>query len=186
LKANYKIALVGNPNAGKTSLFNQLTGLNQKVANFAGVTVEKKIGKLALDKNQKALLVDLPGTYSLYPKSADEQVVLDFLLDKNNPELPDLILVVADASNLQRNLLLFSQIYDLGFPVVVVLNMIDLAEQSGWEIDVSALSQKLGVPVVATNSRTGEGIENLKKILASPVQAPTPKQWQVFAPFAEI
>ena len=186
MKANYKIALVGNPNAGKTSLFNQLTGLNQKVANFAGVTVEKKIGKLALDKNQKALLVDLPGTYSLYPKSADEQVVLDFLLDKNNPELPDLILVVADASNLQRNLLLFSQIYDLGFPVVVVLNMIDLAEQSGWEIDVSALSQKLGVPVVATNSRTGEGIENLKKILASPVQAPTPKQWQVFAPFAEI
>ena len=182
----HQIALVGNPNAGKTSLFNQFTGLNQKVANFAGVTVEKKTGKINLDKTHKAILTDLPGTYSLYPKSADEQVVLDFLLDKNNPEYPDLILVVLDAGNLQRNLLLFSQIYDLGLPVVVVLNMIDLAEKSGWEIDVKQLAQHLSVPVVVTNSRNGEGIEDLKKIFLTSLKTNPPKQWKVFAPFSEV
>lgn len=182
----HKIALIGNPNAGKTSLFNQLTGLNQKVANFAGVTVEKKTGKLQLDKTNKALLVDLPGTYSLYPKSADEQVVLDFLLDKNNPELPDLIIVVADATNLQRNLLLFSQLYDLCVPVVLVLNMIDLAEKSGWQIDIQKLSENLGVPVIATNSRMGEGIDALKKVLANTKQENKPKELRCYAPFREI
>ena len=182
----YKISLIGNPNAGKTSLFNQLTGLNQKVANFAGVTVEKKSGKVHLDKTQKALLTDLPGTYSLYPKSADEQVVLDFLLDKDNPEYPDLILVVIDAANMQRNLLLFSQLYDLGLPIVLVLNMIDLAEKSGWQINIEKLSQELGVPIVASNSRTGEGIEELKQILLQGSQHNSPKEWSVFEPFKEM
>ncbi|GAB4128049.1 MAG: ferrous iron transport protein B [Raineya sp.] len=179
--------MIGNPNAGKTSLFNQLTGLQQKVANFAGVTVEKKIGKFSLDKTHKALLTDLPGTYSLYPKSADEQVVLDFLLDTHHHEAPDLILMVIDATNMQRNLLLFSQIYDLGLPVVVVLNMIDLAEKSGWQIEMERLSQELGVPVVPTNSRTGEGIEDLKKILLnfSPKTNPS-KEWETYAPFREL
>jgi ferrous iron transport protein B len=184
----YKIALIGNPNAGKTSLFNQLTGLNQKVANFAGVTVEKKTGKLSLDKTHKALITDLPGTYSLYPKSADEQVVLDFLLDTNHPERPDLVLVVVDAANMQRNLLLFSQLYDLGLPVVVVLNMIDLAEESGWQIDVSRLSQDLGVPVLTTNSRTGDGVEELKKTLLdfSKKQFTKEKHLQTYSPFREL
>jgi ferrous iron transport protein B len=166
-----KIALIGNPNSGKSSLFNQLTGLNQKVANFAGVTVEKKTGFLILPNKEKAQIIDLPGTYSLYPKSLDEQVVLDFLLDKENTEKPDLILVVTDASNLQRNLLLFEEVRDLGTPVLLILNMIDLAKQSGWEIDIKKLENLLGVPVVATNARNGEGILELKtRILESSKQ----------------
>lgn len=182
----YKIALIGNPNAGKTSLFNQLTGLNQKVANFAGVTVEKKTGKCSIDKTRKVFITDLPGTYSLYPKSADEQVVLDFLLDRNNPESPDGIVVVLDASNLQRNLLLFSEISDLGIPVVAVLNMIDLAEQSGWQIDTQRLAQELGVPIVLTNSRTGEGIEDLKKRLSEFIsQTLAKKEIKTYVPFGE-
>lgn len=162
-----KIALIGNPNAGKTSLFNQLTGLNQKVANFIGVTVEKKTGVFLLPNQVKASITDLPGTYSLYPKSADEQVVIDFLLNPHNPEKPDLILVVIDASNLQRNLLLFSQVQSLGFPTILVLNMIDLAHKSGWEIDVPKLSKLLHSPVVCTNSRSGKGIAELKQTIIS-------------------
>lgn len=158
-----KLALIGNPNAGKTSLFNQLTGLNQKVANFTGVTVEKKTGTLLLPNQSKAYITDLPGTYSLYPKSADEQVVLDFLLNPQNPEKPDAILVVIDASNLQRNLLLFSEVQSLGFPTILVLNMIDIAQKSGWEIDTQKLAEHLQSPVVCTNSRNGEGIEKLKQ-----------------------
>lgn len=157
-----KIALIGNPNSGKSSLFNQLTGLNQKVANFAGVTVEKKMGFCILPNKEKAQIIDLPGTYSLYPKSLDEQVVLDFLLDSQNSEKPDLILVVTDASNLQRNLLLFEEIRDLGVPILLILNMIDLAKQSGWEIDIKKLENLLGVPVIATNARNGDGILELK------------------------
>ncbi|MDX1903455.1 MAG: ferrous iron transport protein B [Thermonemataceae bacterium] len=160
-----KIALIGNPNSGKSSLFNQLTGLNQKVANFAGVTVEKKTGYFTLPSQEKVELTDLPGTYSLYPKSLDEQVVIDFLLSQQSKEAPDLILVVADAANLQRNLLLFDEIKDLGFGVILVLNMIDLAEQSGWEIDTEQLQKSLGVPVIATNARNGKGISSLKEAI---------------------
>ncbi|WP_448529047.1 ferrous iron transport protein B [Raineya sp.] len=158
-----KLALIGNPNAGKSSLFNQLTGLNQKVANFTGVTVEKKTGTFSLPNQSKAYITDLPGTYSLYPKSADEQVVLDFLLNPQNPEKPDAILVVIDASNLQRNLLLFSEVQSLGFPTILVLNMIDIAQKSGWEIDTQKLAERLQSPVVCTNSRSGEGVEKLKE-----------------------
>jgi len=165
-----KIALIGNPNSGKSSLFNQLTGLNQKVANFAGVTVEKKIGFCVLSNKEKAQIIDLPGTYSLYPKSLDEQVVLDFLLDNQNIEKPDLILVVADASNLQRNLLLFEEIRDIGVPTLLILNMIDVAKQGGWEIDIKKLEGLLGVPVVATNARKGEGIIELKTAIIETVK----------------
>jgi len=160
-----KIALIGNPNSGKSSLFNQLTGLNQKVANFAGVTVEKKMGFCQLPNKEKAQIVDLPGTYSLYPKSLDEQVVLDFLLDPKSAEKPDLILVVADASNLQRNLLLFEEIRDLGVPTLLILNMIDLATQNGWQIDIPKLQELLGVVVIATNARNGVGIQELKNAI---------------------
>ncbi|MCS6795438.1 MAG: ferrous iron transport protein B [Raineya sp.] len=188
-----KIALIGNPNAGKTSLFNQLTGLNQKVANFTGVTVEKKTGTFTLPNQKKVFVTDLPGTYSLYPKSADEQVVLDFLLDTQNPEKPDIILVVADASNLQRNLLLFSEVQSLGFPIILVLNMIDIAQKSGWEIDLSKLSALLQTPIVCTNSRSGEGIQELKQKITD-FQKLTPKEpnsvlqtYQSFIPlFQEI
>lgn len=181
-----KIALIGNPNSGKSSLFNQLTGLNQKVANFAGVTVEKKTGFLILPNKEKAQIIDLPGTYSLYPKSLDEQVVLDFLLDKENTEKPDLILVVADASNLQRNLLLFEEVRDLGTPVLLVLNMIDVARQSGWEIDIKKLENLLGVPVVATNARNGEGILELKTRILEPSKRYEPSLLKSLSPHQKL
>jgi ferrous iron transport protein B len=163
-----KVALLGNPNSGKSSLFNYLTGLNQKVGNFPGVTVDKKTGRFKLNSETEADVIDLPGTYSLYPKSADERIVFDFI---NTPEeRPDLLVVVADAANLKRNLLLFTQIRDLEFPVVLALNMMDLARRTGLDIDLKILSQELGVQVVPINARTGEGIEALKKAILEPGQ----------------
>jgi len=167
-----KAALIGNPNSGKTSLFNQLTGLNQKIGNFPGVTVDKKTGISKLTSTQQAEIVDLPGTYSLYPKSADEQVVMDFLFDAFLKSQPDFLIVVIDASTLERNLLLFTQVRDLGFPVILALNMLDLAERDGKKIDIPTLSSKLNVPVVAVNARTGEGIEQIKYAMACPVHNP--------------
>jgi ferrous iron transport protein B len=167
-----KAALIGNPNSGKTSLFNQLTGLNQKIGNFPGVTVDKKTGISKLTSHQQAEIVDLPGTYSLYPKSADEQVVMDYLFDAFLKSTPDFLIVVIDASTLERNLLLFTQVRDLGFPVILALNMLDLAERDGKKIDIPKLSNKLNVPVVAVNARTGEGIEQIKYAMACPVHNP--------------
>ena len=125
-----KIALIGNPNTGKTSIFNRLTGLNQHVGNFPGVTVDKKSGKLKISETT-VQIIDLPGTYSIYPRSKDEQVVLDVLKNKNHPDHPEALIVVVDASNLERNLLLFTQVYDLQIPVMLVLNMSDVAFKSG-------------------------------------------------------
>ncbi len=161
-----KIALIGNPNSGKSSLFNQLTGLNQKVGNFPGVTVDKKTGISQLTPNLKAQIIDLPGTYSLYPKSLDEKVIIDLLYNKKSEFYPDLIIVTADASNLKRNLLLYTQLSDLGIPMVLALNMMDVAETHGVKIDVAQLQQDLGVPVIPMNARKGIGIAALK-ILAS-------------------
>ena len=124
MQRRFTIALVGNPNSGKSSLFNVLTGLNQKVGNFPGVTVDKKTGVCKLPDGEVINIIDLPGTYSLYPKSADEQVTYEVLLDPQNEDRPDMILVIADASNLKRNLLFCSQIMDLGIPVVVALTII--------------------------------------------------------------
>lgn len=157
----FKIAIVGNPNSGKTSLFNKLTGLNQKVGNFAGVTVEKKTGVFEF-QDKKFEVLDLPGTYSIYPKSPDEQIVFDYLLNPEPEEKPDAILVVLDASNLSRNLLLYSQLADLGLPLLLVLNMMDLVRKQGIEIQLEKLSEKLGVEVICINARTGDGIEYLK------------------------
>src|SRR3954464_15871761 len=117
-----KIALIGNPNSGKSSLFNQLTGLNQKVGNFPGVTVDKKTGTSQLTPNLKAQIIDLPGTYSLYPKSLDEKVIIDLLHNRKSEFSPDLIIVTVDAANLKRNLLLFTQLADLHLPMVLALN----------------------------------------------------------------
>ncbi|WP_420154977.1 ferrous iron transport protein B [Siphonobacter sp.] len=156
------IALVGNPNCGKTTLFNALTGLRQKTGNFPGVTVDRKAGLTRLDKNTDATVVDLPGTYSLYPKSLDEQVVLDVLANPSSKDYPDVVVVVADASNLKRNLLLFSQVADLGFHTILALNMVDVAEAHGLTLDPELLSTRLGVPVVLINAKSAEGLDNLK------------------------
>ncbi|MFN8356991.1 MAG: ferrous iron transport protein B [Spirosomataceae bacterium] len=162
MKNTPTIALVGNPNSGKSSLFNQLTGLRQKTGNFPGVTVDKKEGICQLDRYTEIKVIDLPGTYSLYPKSLDEQVVLNVLANPQNGDYPDVVVVVADASNLKRNLLLFTQVRDLGFHTVLALNMLDVAERHGLDIDDNRLSERLGVPVVFVNAKKGEGIPNLK------------------------
>lgn len=162
LKKLPTIALVGNPNCGKSSLFNQLTGLRQKTGNFPGVTVDRKTGTCQLDRHTEVSVLDLPGTYSLYPKSLDEQVVLDVLLNPAFDDYPDVVVVVADASNLKRNLLLFSQIRDLGFKTVLALNMVDVAEKQGYVIDPDRLAARLGIPVVLINAKMGEGTDNLK------------------------
>lgn len=161
------IALVGNPNSGKSSLFNALTGLNQKVGNFPGVTVDKKTGKLSLSPELQVNVTDLPGTYSLYPKSDDEVVTFDVLFDDDELVKIDCVVVVVDASNLKRNLLFCSQIFDIRKPVIVALTMMDIARQKGLQIDVQALSRELGYPVVAINPRNNKGITELKKQLAS-------------------
>ena len=172
------IALVGNPNSGKTSLFNALTGLNQQVGNFPGVTVDKKTGFINLDEETKAELIDLPGTYSLYPRRADEWVAYKVLMNADTEEVkPDLVLLVADASNLKRNLLFCSQILDLKIPVVLALTMNDLAEKKGIKIDVNGLATDLGVPVVLVNPRKNKGLSELKKVLARASKA-TSKKFQ--------
>ena len=169
-KANrIKIALVGNPNSGKTTLFNLLTGLNQKTGNFPGVTVDKKSGFSKLPDGSTAEIIDLPGTYSIYPKTLDEQIVQDILLDPAHPQYPDKVIVVTDASNLKRNLLLFTQIRDLGIPLVLVLNMMDVAQLKKLNIDLRGLSIDLGVKIIPTNSHSGDGIAALKEALSQPL-----------------
>ncbi|MFT6828304.1 MAG: ferrous iron transport protein B [Roseivirga sp.] len=160
-----KIALIGNPNSGKTTLFNLLTGLNQKTGNFPGVTVDKKSGFCKLPDGTAAEIIDLPGTYSIYPKTLDEQVVQDILLDIDHPQHPDKVVIVADASNLKRNLLLFTQIRDLGIPLILVLNMMDVAQLKKLNIDLRGLSIDLGVKIVPTNSHSGDGVSVLKEAL---------------------
>jgi ferrous iron transport protein B len=160
------IALVGNPNSGKSSLFNVLTGLNQKVGNFPGVTVDKKVGFCQLSEEVTASIVDLPGTYSLYPRREDEWVAYRVLMrqDKEVDE-PEMVVLIADASNLKRNLLFASQIIDLKIPVVVGLTMMDIARQKGIQIDVAELEIELGVPVIPINPRKNKGIQPLKKAI---------------------
>lgn len=157
------IALVGNPNSGKTSLFNALTGMNQKVGNFPGVTVDKKTGSTTVSETLMGNIIDLPGTYSLYPKRLDEWVSYRVLLNQDKDIRADIFVVVVDASNLKRNLLFCSQILDLKKPTVVALSMADLAKKKGILIDISELERELGVPVVAVNPRKGKGITQLKK-----------------------
>jgi ferrous iron transport protein B len=166
MQRRFTIALVGNPNSGKSSLFNALTGLNQKVGNFPGVTVDKKTGLSKITDSLTAHIIDLPGTYSLYPKSADEQVTCEVLLNPGNADRPDMVVVIADASNLKRNLLFCSQIMDLKIPVVIALTMNDIARQKGISIDITGLQRLMGVPVVAINPRKNRGIGLLKKALS--------------------
>jgi ferrous iron transport protein B len=159
------IALVGNPNSGKTSLFNALTGMNQRVGNFPGVTVDKKTGTTSIDAVHTGNIIDLPGTYSLYPKRLDEWVSYRVLMNQDKEITADLFVVVVDASNLKRNLLFCSQIIDLKMPVVIALTMADLAKKKGIQIDLTELERELGVPVVSVNPRKQKGIVQLKKAI---------------------
>lgn len=158
-----KLALVGNPNTGKTSLFNQLTGLNQKVGNYPGITVDKKHGKCKISEEFTAEVIDLPGTYSINPSTLDETIVLETLLNENNSTFPDLVVVVAEVENLKRNLLLFSQIKDLQIPTLLVINMKDQMERKGITIDVLALKKELKSEVILVSARKKIGIEDLKQ-----------------------
>lgn len=164
LKNSIKIALIGNPNLGKTTLFNRLSGLRQKTGNYPGVTVDRKKGKLNFE-NQSIELIDLPGVNSLFPKSQDEELVQDYLINQPGPDAPDKILVVASALNLKRSLYLFDQIRDLNIPIVLAINMNDLAQKRGIQIDSEKLSLELGVPVVLISAKKGVGIEDLKSEL---------------------
>src|SRR5258705_11384128 len=147
--ATFTVALAGNPNSGKTTIFNALTGLRQKVANYPGVTVEKKTGRCKLPDARRANIIDLPGTYSLISRSPDEQVAMEVLRGlRDDTPAPDLVVVVVDASNLQRNLYLVSQLIELGRPMVVALNMMDIAERRGLRISPQKLADDMGVPVV--------------------------------------
>jgi len=137
------VALIGNPNTGKTSVFNRLTGLNQKVGNYPGITVEKKQGTATLSRNLKAHIIDLPGTYSLNASSLDENVVIELLLNKNDKDYPDVAIVVTEIENLKRNLLLFTQIKDLGIPTILVINMADRMKRKAISLDVALLEKKL-------------------------------------------
>ncbi|MFI5379924.1 MAG: ferrous iron transport protein B [Tepidisphaerales bacterium] len=169
------IALAGNPNCGKTTLFNALTGLRQKVANYPGVTVEKKTGKCKLADGRRGNVIDLPGTYSLISRSPDEVVAMEVLRGlRDDTPPPDVVVVVVDASNLQRNLYLVSQLIELGRPLVVALNMIDIAERRGIHIDAGALSAQIGVPVVPVVGHKSRGIDRLKQAIAEARVAPMP------------
>lgn len=166
-KQNINIALIGNPNVGKTSVFNQLTGLNQQVGNYPGITVEKKIGFCKLPNNIKANILDLPGTYSLNASSIDENVVIELLLNKNDKLYPDVALVVTDVENLKRNLLLFTQIKDLEIPTILVINMADRMKFKGISLDIPYLEEHLKTKIALISSRKGFGIQELKEIIVT-------------------
>ncbi|HLL90919.1 MAG TPA: ferrous iron transport protein B, partial [Tepidisphaeraceae bacterium] len=179
------LALAGNPNSGKTTIFNALTGLRQKVANYPGVTVEKKTGRCYLPDGTRANVIDLPGTYSLVSRSPDEVVAMEVLrgLRKDTPA-PDVVIVVVDASNLQRNLYLVSQLIELGRPMVVALNMMDVAARRGLTVSAERLQQQLGVPVVAVVGHKGRGVDDLKAAVARATIAPMP-DWPLPAAMKE-
>ncbi|HXJ98119.1 MAG TPA: ferrous iron transport protein B [Gelidibacter sp.] len=159
------VALIGNPNTGKTSIFNALTGLNQKVGNYPGITVEKKEGLCKLPRGVKAHILDLPGTYSLNASSLDENVVIELLLNKNDKDFPDVAVVVCDVENLKRNLLLFTQIKDLEIPTILVINMADRMEYKGISLDIPHLEQRLNTKIALVSTRKNKGIDELKELI---------------------
>lgn len=159
------VALIGNPNTGKTSVFNALTGLNQKVGNYPGITVDKKQGVCKLSRGVKANVLDLPGTYSLNASSLDENVVIELLLNKNDKDYPDVALIVSDVETLKRNLLLFTQIKDLKIPTILVINMSDLMRRKGIALDIELLEAKLHTKIALVSTRKNTGIEELKQLI---------------------
>ncbi|NJB36526.1 ferrous iron transport protein B [Croceivirga sp. JEA036] len=167
MSKSINVALIGNPNTGKTSVFNQLTGLNQKVGNYPGITVEKKEGICKLPRGVKAHILDLPGTYSLNTTSLDESVVVELLLNKNDKDYPDVAVVVSDVENLKRNLLLFTQIKDLRIPTILVVNMADRMDRKGISLDIDLLEERLDTKIALVSTRKGVGIERLKELIAN-------------------
>ena len=167
------MALIGNPNTGKTSVFNQLTGLNQKVGNYPGITVEKKEGVCKLPGQGKALVTDLPGTYSLNATSLDEQIVVKMLLNKKAQNFPDVAVVVTDAESLKRNLFLFTQIKDLNIPTLLVINMADRMKRKGITLDIELLEKELHTKIALVSARKGTGIDHLKQLISSYKNLPT-------------
>lgn len=167
MSKSINVALIGNPNTGKTSVFNQLTGLNQKVGNYPGITVEKKEGICKLERGIKAHILDLPGTYSLNTTSLDESVVVELLLNKNDKDYPDVAVVISDVENLKRNLLLFTQIKDLKIPAILVINMADRMSRKGISLDIELLEEKLDTKVALVSTRKGKGIERLKELITN-------------------
>ena len=165
----YKIALVGNPNVGKTSVFNKLTNLRQKVGNYPGVTVEKRVGRIERNGN-KFEITDLPGTYTIYPSSLDEEVVFKILGDPKNVNYPDLAVVVGEPLNLKRSILFYEQVRDLGVPAIFVINMMDEIDSKGLNIDIKKLQDFLQTKIYLTNARTSEGLDNLIDALTQPAQ----------------
>ena len=166
-KQNINVALIGNPNVGKTSVFNQLTGLNQQVGNYPGITVEKKVGFCKLATNINANVIDLPGTYSLNASSVDENLVIELLLNKNDKLYPDVIVLISEIENLKRNLLLFTQIKDLEIPTILVINMIDRMKYKGISLDIPYLESCLKTKIVLVSSRKGTGFTALKNVITS-------------------
>jgi ferrous iron transport protein B len=166
------VGLVGNPNSGKSSLFNLLTGLRQRIGNFPGVTVEKKSGTLVLEGMPNVEIVDFPGSYSCYPTSLDERLVVQELTNPEGDLFPDALIYVADVTKLDKHLLLFTQLRDLDLPMILVLNMADLIETTGLTVDIPKLSKKLGVPVVPVSAREGRGAEELKAAVADLLRSP--------------
>jgi len=159
------VALIGNPNTGKTSVFNQLTGLNQKVGNYPGITVEKKEGVCKLPRGVKAHILDLPGTYSLNTTSLDESVAVELLLNKNDKDHPDVAIVISDVENLKRNLLLFTQIKDLKIPTILVINMADRMSRKGISVDIGKLEEMLDTKIALVSTRKETGIDRLKELI---------------------
>jgi ferrous iron transport protein B len=173
INQNINVALIGNPNVGKTSVFNQLTGLNQQVGNYPGITVEKKMGFCKLPNHTKANILDLPGTYSLNASSIDENVVIELLLNKKDKLYPDVALVIVDIENLKRNLLLFTQIKDLEIPTILVINMADRMDRKGIALDIDLLEKELKTKIALISSRKGTGIDELKNMIVDYKSLPT-------------
>ena len=167
MSKNLNVALIGNPNTGKSSVFNQLTGLNQKTGNYPGITVEKRQGVCRLPRGVKAHILDLPGTYSLNASSLDENVVVELLLNKNDKDFPDVAVVISDVENLKRNMLLFTQIKDLSIPTILVINMSDRMNRKGISIDAEKMEELLQAKVVLVSARKNEGIHTLKQHIAA-------------------
>ncbi|MEH6680825.1 MAG: ferrous iron transport protein B [Sediminicola sp.] len=166
MSKSINVALIGNPNTGKTSVFNQLTGLKQKVGNYPGITVEKKEGICKLPRGVKAHILDLPGTYSLNTTSLDESVAVELLLNKNNKDFPDVAVVITEVENLKRNLLLFTQIKDLKIPTILVINMADRMSRKGISLDIPLLEEKLDTKIALVSTRKGTGVELIKELIA--------------------
>lgn len=165
MKNIIKVALVGNPNVGKTSVFNALTGLNQRVGNYPGITVERKVGSFKINEETLAQVIDLPGTYSINASSLDEEVALKVLFDSQHSEHPDVVVVVAEVENLKRNLLLFTQIKDLGFPCILAINMADRMQLKGISIDIDLLEKQLNTKIALISVRKKQGISELKDLI---------------------